>query len=311
MSSNEENDEQSNEQNNSALNTKVNKLKDQNQSSDSLSLSESDLISKRFSFNALNHNKDLMMDNQNNEEDKQNNKEDNQINKEENKNKKEEKDYEILSDYKGDDFLSFKLIMIGDVAVGKSSLINRAIKKSFKSAYSPTLGFDYFSYYIKIKNKVLKLQLWDTGGQEIYQSLVTNFYRNSSFAFMVYAINNRVSFENIDTWLKEIKYKSNPDIKIFLIGNKCDLTEQRKVTYAEGKTYCNNYEFDGFYEVSAKTGEKTEEILINAAKTLLSEFSDYQNMKNNNKTDAIIIDEESVKTNKSTRSENNGNSKCC
>jgi len=294
---NEEKDEQNNEQinSNSVDNTKVNKII-QNQSSDSLSVSESDLVSKRFSFNGLNNDKDLNIENQNN--------------KEENKNNKEEKDYEILPDYKGDDFLSFKLIMIGDVSVGKSSLINRAIKKSFKSAYSPTLGFDYFSYYIKIKNKVLKLQLWDTGGQEIYQSLVTNFYRNSSFAFMVYAINNRDSFENIDTWLKEIKYKSNPDIKIFLIGNKCDLTEERKVTYAEGKTYCNNYEFDGFYEVSAKTGEKTEEILVSAAKTLLSEFSDYQNIKNN-KTEAIIIDEESVRTNKSTRSENNGNSKCC
>ena len=306
MSSNEENDEQNKDKNNSVPNTK--KLKDQNQSLDSLSVSESDLVSKRFSFNALNNDKNFNIDNQNNEDDKQNNNEDNQINKDENK--KEEKDYEILQDYKGDDFLSFKLIMIGDVAVGKSSLINRAIKRSFKSAYSPTLGFDYFSYYIKIKNKVLKLQLWDTGGQEIYQSLVTNFYRNSSFAFMVYAINNRDSFENIDTWLKEIKYKSNPDIKIFLIGNKCDLTEERKVTYVEGKTYCNNYEFDGFYEVSAKTGEKTEEILISAAKVLFSEFSDYQNMKNS-KNEAIIIDEESIRTNRSIRSENNGNSKCC
>ena len=306
MSSNEENDEQNKDKNNSVPNTK--KLKDQNQSLDSLSVSESDLVSKRFSFNALNNDKNYNIDNQNNEDDKQNNNEDNQINKDENK--KEEKDYEILQDYKGDDFLSFKLIMIGDVAVGKSSLINRAIKRSFKSAYSPTLGFDYFSYYIKIKNKVLKLQLWDTGGQEIYQSLVTNFYRNSSFAFMVYAINNRDSFENIDTWLKEIKYKSNPDIKIFLIGNKCDLTEERKVTYVEGKTYCNNYEFDGFYEVSAKTGEKTEEILISAAKVLFSEFSDYQNMKNS-KNEAIIIDEESIRTNRSIRSENNGNSKCC
>ena len=96
---------------------------------------------------------------------------------------------------------------------------------------------------------------------------------------MVYAINNRDSFENINTWLKEIKYKSNPDIKIILIGNKCDLTEERKVTYAEGKTYFNNYEFDRFYELSAKIGEKTEEILINVAKTILSEFSDYQNLK--------------------------------
>jgi small GTP-binding protein len=270
-------------------------VEEQNQISDSLSMSESDLISKNFSANPSNRSKDLIL---NNEIDK----EDNEINK-------EEKDYEVLSDYKGDDFLSFKIIMIGDVAVGKSSLINRAIKKTFKSAYSPTLGFDYFSYYIKINNKVLKLQLWDTGGQEIYQSLVTNFYRNSSFAFMVYAIDNRNSFENIDTWLKEIKYKSNPDIKIFLIGNKCDLTEERKVTYEEGKIYCNNYEFDGFYEVSAKTGERTEEILINAAKVLLREFKDYQTVKSN-KNESIIIDGESMKTNRS-KNENNNNSKCC
>ena len=266
-----------------------------NQNPDSLSMSESDLITKRLTVNPSNRNKDLIL---NNEIDK----EDNEINK-------EEKDYEVLSDYKGDDFLSFKIIMIGDVAVGKSSLINRAIKKTFKSAYSPTLGFDYFSYYIKINNKVLKLQLWDTGGQEIYQSLVTNFYRNSSFAFMVYAIDNRNSFENIDTWLKEIKYKSNPDIKIFLIGNKCDLTEERKVTYEEGKIYCNNYEFDGFYEVSAKTGERTEEILINAAKVLLSEFKNYQTVKSN-KNESILIDGESMKTNRS-KNENNNNSKCC
>ena len=66
---------------------------------------------------------------------------------------------------------------------------------------------------------------------------IFSIYRNSSFEFMVYAINNRDSFENINTWLKEIKYKSNPDIKIILIGNKCDLTEERKVTYAERKTF--------------------------------------------------------------------------
>ena len=112
MSSNEENDEQNKDQINSAPNEKMNKLKDQNQSSDSLSVSESDLVSKGLSFNTLNHNKDLNIENQNNEQDKQNNKEDNQI-------KKEEIDYEVLSDYKGDDFLSFKLIMIGDVSAGK------------------------------------------------------------------------------------------------------------------------------------------------------------------------------------------------
>ena len=79
----------------------------------------------------------------------------------------------------------------------------------------------------------------------------------------------------IDNWLKEIKYKSNPDIKIFLIGNKCDLIEERKVTYEEGENYSKNYEFDGFYEVSSKTGEKIEEIMIKAAKALYEDFADY------------------------------------
>ena len=288
------NEEDENYMNSNPLYSKNNLLQDPNQSSESLSISESDLLSKQHTLNIPNQEKmNISINN----------------NKENQENQVIEKDYEILADYKGNDYLSFKLILIGDVSVGKSSLINRAIKNTFQSGYSPTLGFDYFNYYIKINDKILKLQIWDTGGQEIYQSIVNNFYRNSSFAFMVYAIDNKESFEHIDNWLKEIKYKSSPDIKIFLVGNKCDLTEERKVTSEEGKIYCKNYEFAGFYEVSAKTGERAEEILVNAAKVLLNDFSDYQSVKNNKNDEIMVENDDNISAR--SRKENDSHSKCC
>ena len=224
-----------------------------------------------------------------------------------------ENDYEILTDYKDNADLIFKAIMIGDPYVGKSSLINKAIKNRFESAYNPTVGFDYYIFNIKIKNKIIKLQIWDTCGQEIYHSLVTNFYRNSSFAFIVYAINDKTTFENIDNWLREIKYQSNPDTKIFLIGNKCDLIDERQVTYIEGEIFCKNFGFNGFYEVSAKTGEKAEEILVSAAKILFNDYSDYKNDTKIRKNTYKEIDLKSDDKSKSYVSLDRGNShsNCC
>ena len=95
---------------------------------------------------------------------------------------------EVLPENTNKSDLSFKIIIIGDSFVGKSSLVNKAIKNKFENAYITTLGFDYFSVFVKIENKILKLQIWDTCGQENYQSLTSNFYRNSSLALMVYAI---------------------------------------------------------------------------------------------------------------------------
>jgi small GTP-binding protein len=100
----------------------------------------------------------------------------------------EDLNYEILPDDYAHYDLSFKLIVIGDSGVGKSCLTLKATKNLFENNYSATVGFEYFSFIIKIKDKVLKMQIWDTCGQEIYRSLITNFYRNSSLAVMVYAI---------------------------------------------------------------------------------------------------------------------------
>ncbi len=85
--------------------------------------------------------------------------------------------------------LSFKLIVTGDPFVGKSCLTLKATKNLFESSYNTTVGFEFMTFNVKINNKVVKLQIWDTCGQEIYKSLITNFYKNSSMAIMVYAIN--------------------------------------------------------------------------------------------------------------------------
>lgn len=95
---------------------------------------------------------------------------------------------EILpEDYSNYD-LSFKIIVIGDSGVGKSCLTMRATKNLFDSNYNATVGFEFFTFNVKINNQVVKLQVWDTCGQEIYRSLIINFYRNASLAIMVYGI---------------------------------------------------------------------------------------------------------------------------
>ena len=100
----------------------------------------------------------------------------------------DESSIEILpEDYSNYD-LSFKIIVIGDSGVGKSCLTMRATKNLFDNNYNATVGFEFFTFNVKINNQVVKLQVWDTCGQEIYRSLITNFYRNSSLAIMVYSI---------------------------------------------------------------------------------------------------------------------------
>ena len=104
-------------------------------------------------------------------------------------NKAEEKDYEILSDEYPKYDLSFKIIIIGNSGVGKSCLSVKATKNIFDDKYLATVGFEFFILKIKLGDKIIRLQIWDTCGQEIYRSLITNFYRNASLAFVVFAIN--------------------------------------------------------------------------------------------------------------------------
>ena len=204
----------------------------------------------------------------------------------------EEKDYKILSDDYPSYDLSFKLVVIGDSGVGKSSLTKRATTDTFDGYYNTTIGFGYYKFKIRIKETDIRLQIWDTCGQETYRSLMSSFYRNSSLAILVYSIDSKVSFRNLEVWLNDLKMNSSPDVKIFLIGNKSDLESQREVSHSEAENFYRDHDMNFFLEASAKTGINVEKIFVEASKILFDEYSRLKNKidsrkNNNNKSGKI------------------------
>ena len=209
--------------------------------------------------------------------------------------------------------ISFKVIVIGDTGVGKSCISLRATKSIFNEQYMATVGFEYCTFIARLNGEVLKLQIWDTCGQEMYRSLVSNFYKSSALAFVVYAINDRKSFEDVDEWIDGVRKNANSDIILFLIGNKFDVDEEeRQVTYEEGEELKNKLGFSYFCEISAKTGFNTKEIFIEAIKVLYKKYKELMNLSSNldSKSDSKItysIRRGSVLSKKNT----NKKDKCC
>ena len=184
----------------------------------------------------------------------------------------------LLSDDSIQHDMSFKLIVIGDSFVGKSCITTNATKNIFENYYSATVGFEFFTILFRINNQNIRLQIWDTCGQEEYRSLIQNFYRNSSLAILVYSIDSQRSFENLEMWLNEIRTKGNPDVKIFLVGNKIDLEDKREVSTEKGKLFYENNNLNLFIETSAKNGTNIQELFKKAAILLYREHSSYSNM---------------------------------
>ena len=201
--------------------------------------------------------------------------------------------------------LSFKMIVIGDSGVGKSCLTTKAVKNTFEEFYQATIGFEFLTFNLRMNETVVKLQIWDTCGQEVYRSLISNFYRNSSLAVLLYAIDNRDSFINVDNWLKDLKGQANPDVKIMIVGNKCDLEDERKVSFDEGKEFKEKNNLNYFMEASAKTGFNAKNVLIEAAKIL---YRDYLVNKNLYDNDGDSIDNIKVKNMESITVKKKG---CC
>jgi small GTP-binding protein len=179
--------------------------------------------------------------------------------------------------------LTFKLIFIGDSGVGKSCLTSKAVKNNFEEYYQATVGFEFLTFNMVVNKMVIKLQIWDTCGQEIYKSLISNFYRNSSLAVLVYSIDSKDSFDHVGKWLDELKNQANPDIRIFLVGNKADLEEKRQVQKEEGVKYKNDQKLDLFMESSAKTGYNARNVLVEAAKILYKDYVKYRDAEENEK----------------------------
>jgi len=158
----------------------------------------------------------------------------------------------------------FKYIIIGDAAVGKSNLLLRYAHGQFKPEYQLTIGVEFGAKNVEINNKVYRIQIWDTAGQENFRSITRAYYKNSVCALVVYDISSRDSFNNVSTWIDDCKNQSPKTIFMVLVGNKSDLSDRRQVNTEEGQELADKYGML-FYETSAKDGTNVDKIFSESA----------------------------------------------
>lgn len=158
----------------------------------------------------------------------------------------------------------FKYIIIGDTGVGKSCLLLQFTDKRFQPVHDLTIGVEFGARMITIRNKPIKLQIWDTAGQESFRSITRSYYRGAAGALLVYDITRRETFTHLSTWLEDARQHANPNMTIMLIGNKSDLAHRRAVTTEEGAQFAKENGLI-FLETSAKTSQNVEEAFINTA----------------------------------------------
>ena len=162
----------------------------------------------------------------------------------------------------------FKIILIGNSGVGKSSILQRYMKRAFDANYKITIGVDFLMKSLVINNQIVKLQVWDTAGQEKYKSMVSSYYRGANVALIVFDITNHQSFDSLPMWIENF-YKNGPEQKnIILIGNKKDLADLRQVTQQEAEAFSETNNMM-YFETSAKEGDNIEYIFNYAAEKLL------------------------------------------
>jgi len=163
--------------------------------------------------------------------------------------------------------LRYKVVFLGDIMTGKTSFISRFVLDNFNPVYQATIGIDFLSKSIQLEDKLVRLQLWDTAGQEKFRSLIPSYVRDASIIFVLYDIANKASFLNVDDWVAKVDEEKSDDTIVILIGNKLDLEHQREVTAEEGLAKATAHGML-FCETSAKTGANVKTIFRKAALAL-------------------------------------------
>ncbi|MFX0006444.1 MAG: Rab family GTPase [Promethearchaeota archaeon] len=161
----------------------------------------------------------------------------------------------------------YKIVILGDAAVGKTSLINRFVENSFSEDYRATLGANIVRKDVNLNNTKVRLIMWDLAGQEKYQVVRSMYFQGCQGALLVYDVTRYSTFDSINSkWLRDFKKFVKKEGAYILIGNKSDLADQRTVTKERGKEIANKIKASHFIETSAKMGENIEEafsLLVN------------------------------------------------
>jgi len=186
----------------------------------------------------------------------------------------------------GDDSLVFKFILVGDTGVGKSSILMKYCDDTFLLEHNVTVGVDFRSKNVQIDPKTnVKLQIWDTAGQETFGTIVRSFYKDCAAIFLVYDVNSRGTFQNLETWLSEVRTHCDNEPIYILIGNQVDFNVERQVPYEEGKKFMEDCNLDFFFETSARNGQNIQKAFSEAIKMVYShqQHEKTQSIVNNRK----------------------------
>ena len=169
--------------------------------------------------------------------------------------------------------LMFKILLLGDSGVGKSSLLLRYTKHEFNVDMRSTIGVEFALKYLKIDNFQLKVQIWDTAGMERYRSITSAYYKGAKGVIIVYDICREKSFEDVDKWIEDFKSKADEDAVILLIGNKNDLDDKREVNKEEAELKAQKNKF-AFMETSAKDNNNVDKAFETLFKEIVKNYKD-------------------------------------
>ena len=163
----------------------------------------------------------------------------------------------------------YKILVIGDTSVGKTCFIMRYADNIFQESYISTIGMDYKLKNITLENgKLVKLQIWDTAGQEKFHSITKSFYKGANGIILIYSVLDKNSLQNVKNWMDSIKAQVPENVAIILVGNKIDDEERRVVSYEQGEDMAESYNLP-FFECSAKTGENLDKAFDSLVKKIL------------------------------------------
>ena len=154
----------------------------------------------------------------------------------------------------------YKILLLGDTSVGKTCFLMRYTDNTFQEIHLSTIGLDYKLKNVQLEDgKFVKIQIWDTAGQDRFRSITKNYYKGAHGIILLYDITDRRSFDNVKTWIEQIREEVGDKVSIILVGNKIDEVDGRKVKTEEGEKVANEIGLS-FFECSAKTGENIDMI---------------------------------------------------
>ena len=200
--------------------------------------------------------------------------------------------------------LLFKVLLIGNSGVGKSSLFLRFVDDIWEDNFVPTIGVDFKVKTLSIEEKTIKLQIWDTAGQDRFRTIISSYYKGGHGLLLIFDLTDIDSFKSLNNWLMEIERNANKNIIKVLIGNKCDLKEQRKVTEQQINEFA---EINGmkYLETSAKNNINVIDAFSTLGKELIISSQDDQ-IGQYKETKKIVLNDK-MDLNKN----NNNNNRCC